>query len=148
MHIVRVGLLTRINMAGYIPQSFLDLKASDNNNKFARVWNTLLTRLDSQRIVLKPGFTEEVVGNHRAIGLSPIPNGGGGPSSWNGIVIFANLRNVGGPVGPIGSVQDYIDITRDTGAVIYTDSSNYENWPDGHEIYKISELSPGALIIH
>jgi len=53
-----------------LPPSYQDLRASENGNPFGRLWNRLLERLDAQRIVLRPGLTEEHAGNCRTIGIT------------------------------------------------------------------------------
>ena len=66
---------------------------------------------------------------------------------WSGRVIFANLRN-GNRVQATGAVTGFVKIYRDSGVALYDDGSSLANWPEGTEIYDISQLPPGDLIIH
>jgi len=134
-------------MAGYTPHSYSDLRASENNNSFARLWNRLLERLDQQRIVFKGGFFEENTGTFRIVGVDTTPISTEVPT-WSGYVQFANLRGAPGRVPASGSATSYIKIFRDSGTVQYDDGSTLTNWQEGTEIYDISQLPPGDLIIH
>jgi len=144
---VKIGLLWKTNNMSYNPPSFTDLMVAWNNNPFGTLWNKLINRLDSQRIIFSPDFKEQFVGNHRMVGLNPIRNQSTS-SGWNGTVTFMRTRNELGPVVPSGNPDTCIDITYEgdgAGTVVYTNSVNLTNWPEHHIIMQVSALPSGTF---
>ena len=120
----------------------MDLRAVESGNGFGRLWNRLLERLDSQRLVFKVDFLEESSPSARVISLNQIFQDNQG---WNGRVIFANLRGIVVQVG--GTPTNTLQVFRDTGIAQYYTGEIPTPWTENVEFYLISDLPSGALIV-